>query len=99
MLPLPVRLAIQHSSYVLRRFSARRIHQAALATPHNYPPLAKNPSNISTELERRVQALEEAAVAEVCLFFTLVLSTLIFIPAESRSGPPQLHRTGLALAL
>jgi hypothetical protein len=24
---------------------------------------------------------------------------LIFIPAESRSGPPQLHRTGLALAL
>jgi hypothetical protein len=69
MLP---RLAVQRSSHFVRSFSVRLIHQATLATPtlpSSYLPPTQRPSDISAELERRVQALEEAAVAEVFLSF------------------------------
>jgi hypothetical protein len=75
--------------HVLRRVSARKMQQAALATPpYAYPPPIVQTSltssvqpmwDISAELERRVKALEQAAVAEVRCF------------SDSLSNVPNFH--------
>lgn len=85
LLRLSALRATNAANTVLRRVSARGMQQAALATPsppYNCPPSMLTPSqtmwDVSAELERRVNALQNAAAVEVCPSVILTLIIIYF---------------------